>query len=431
MPGGALRSLSAGRARSLILDKPAPPPPPADAAALPLSRPPRWRIVLVLGSLMAFGPLAIDTYLPSFPLIARDLGVDPASVQATVAVYFLGLALGQVFYGPIADRFGRKPAIHGGLALFVLASAGCAMAGGIGALILLRLLQALGGSAQMVVARAVVRDYFDERESARVLSMLVLVMGVAPILAPILGGQLVVAFGWRAIFWALAAFAALCLLAVRLTLPESLPPERWHRGDLPAVLGIYGRLLADGRFMGHVLAGGLISAGMFAYIAGSPFVFMEIFGVTPQHFGFYFGGNAAGFIAASQINARLLRRFAPAGILRAALAVDAAAGLMLLGSAATGWGGFAGILLPLFGFIASLGFVSPNATALALAPQGRNAGSASALLGTIQFLAGGIAGALVSALYDSTPVPMGLVIAACGMGAGAAHFLLARRARPG
>ncbi|HEY8014125.1 MAG TPA: MFS transporter, partial [Dongiaceae bacterium] len=176
--------------------------------------PSHWRMALVLGSLTAFGPLAIDTYLPSFPAISRDLGVEASSVEATVAVYFLGLALGQSFYGPVADRWGRKRPLYAGLLLFILASAGCALTQSIGALIALRFLQALGGSAQIVVARAVVRDYFDERDSARVLSLLMLVMGLAPILAPLLGGQLVGFFGWRSIFWTLAAFATACLVAV-------------------------------------------------------------------------------------------------------------------------------------------------------------------------------------------------------------------------
>ena len=201
--------------------------------------PSHWRMALVLGSLTAFGPLAIDTYLPSFPAISRDLGVEASSVEATVAVYFLGLALGQSFYGPVADRWGRKRPLYAGLLLFILASAGCALTQSIGALIALRFLQALGGSAQIVVARAVVRDYFDERDSARVLSLLMLVMGVAPILAPLLGGQLVGFFGWRSIFWTLAAFATACLVAVSFTLrgePAARAASATEPGDrVPAL----------------------------------------------------------------------------------------------------------------------------------------------------------------------------------------------------
>ena len=384
-------------------------------------------MALVLGSLTAFGPLAIDTYLPSFPAISRDLGVEPSAVEATVAVYFLGLALGQSFYGPVADRWGRLPPLFAGLLLFILASAGCALTGSIGALVALRVLQALGGSALIVVARAVVRDHFNERDSARVLSLLMLVMGLAPILAPLLGGQLVGLFGWRSIFWTLAAFSTALLVAVSLTLGESLPPERRLKQSPATILRLYGRLLANRQFMAPVLAIGFIYGGMFAYIASSPFVFMEVFAVTPAHFGLFFGSNALGLIAASQINARLVHRVPPARILTAVLSVTACAGLVLLATATTGIGGFPGILLPLFLFVASLGFVAPNATALAMGPQGRNAGSASALLGTIQFACGGIGGGLVSALYDKTPLPMALVIALCSLCACAIHLLLGRR----
>ncbi len=399
---------------------------PAGAAMTRL-KPSHRHMALVLGALTAFGPLAIDTYLPSFPAISGELGVEAGAVQVTVAVYFLGLALGQLCYGPVADRFGRKRPLYAGLLLFVLASAGCALARGIDALILLRLLQALGGSALLVIARAVVRDFYDERESARVLSLLMLVMGLAPILAPLLGGQLVALFGWRSIFWLLAAFALLCLLAVRLTLPESLPPEARRRRNLATILADYLTLLGNRPFMAHVLSGGLISAGMFAYIAGSPFVFMEIFGVSPERFGLFFGANALGLIAFSQINARLVRSVAPAVILTVVLPGAATAGLLLLAAAATGIAGFPGILAPLFLFVSSLGFVAPNATALAMAPQGRNAGSAAAVLGMTQFLCGGVAGGLVSALYDRTALPMALVIAVCGHGAATAHLLFGRR----
>lgn len=382
---------------------------------------------MVLGSLTAFGPLAIDMYLPSFPAISRDLGTGEAAVEATVAVYFLGLALGQGLYGPVADRWGRRPPLYAGLLLFILVSAGCALAPSIRVLILLRFLQALSGSALMVIPRAVVRDHFDERESARVLSLLMLVMGVAPVLAPLLGGQIVAHLGWRAIFWTLALLALVSLLAVRLTLAESLPPERRLSQSAGTVLRLYRRLLADRLFIVPALVGSLISAGMFAYIAGSPFVFMEIYGVPAAQYGLFFGSNALGLIAAAQINARLVRRFSPAEILTVVLIVTALASLVLLAAAATGIAGFPGILVPLFLFVAGLGFVSPNAAALAMGRQARNAGSASALLGVTQFLLGGIAGGLVSALYDGTAMPMAAVIALCGLGAGTIHMALGRR----
>lgn len=407
---------------------------PVATAAAPLggslSRAAYYRLGLVLAALSALGPLAIDMYLPSFPAIASDLGAPASAVQVTVAVYFVGLAVGQAFYGPLADRYGRKKPLYAGLGVFVLASVACALARSIEALIAFRFLQALGGAAQMVVARAVVRDYFGEREAARMLSFLMLVMGLAPILAPMLGGQLVVAFGWHAVFWVLVGAGTLCLLAVAQTLPESLPAEHRQRHGAGAVLKVYGALLRDRAFLAHALAGSLVMAGMFAYIAGSPFVFIEVFGVAPEHFGLFFGMNAFGLIAASQVNGRLVRRVGAAGIVRVVLVVAAAAGLVLAAAAASGVGGFAGFLAPLFVFVASLGFIAPNTAALALAPHGRTAGSASALLGTLQFLVGAGAGALVGVLSDGTALPMPLVIAGCGLGAVLVHRLLGAPAAP-
>ncbi len=393
------------------------------------SRSAYYQLGIILGALGALGPLAIDMYLPSFPTIASELGTEQSAVQITVAVYFVGLAIGQAFYGPITDRVGRKLPLHFGLILFIASSVGCALAGSIEVLIAFRFLQALGGCAEMVIARAVVRDRFDERESVRMLSLLMLVMGVAPILAPMIGGYLLAGFGWRSVFWVLAGFATLCLLATTLLLPESLPPERRNKHGLGTILRTYGTLLSDARFMVYVLSGSLIMAGMFAYIAASPFVFMDIYGVSPGHYGLFFGTNALGLILASQINGRLARRLHAGTILRVALTVAAGAGLLLLVTAATGTGGFAGILLPLFIFVASLGFILPNSTALAMAPHGRAAGSASALLGTIQFLAGAAAGALVGIFNDGTVLPMALVIAGCGVAAYLIHLLSIRTSR--
>ena len=292
--------------------------------------PSHWRLALVLGSLTAFGPLAIDTYLPSFPALSRDLGVPASSVEATVAVYFLGLALGQSFYGPVADRSGRKRPLYAGLLLFILASAGCAMTQSIGALIALRFLQALGGSAQIVVARAVVRDYFDERDSARVLSLLMLVMGLAPILAPLLGGQLVVSFGWRSIFWTLAAFAAACLIAVSFTLAESLPAERRLRQNPATILPVLRPPARQSSIHG---AGAGDRLHLRRHVRLYRRLALRLHGdlrAYPAHFGLFFGSNALGLIAASQINARLVHRIAPARILSVVLSVTACAGLVPL-----------------------------------------------------------------------------------------------------
>jgi DHA1 family bicyclomycin/chloramphenicol resistance-like MFS transporter len=372
-----------------------------------------YRLAVILGALTAMGPLAIDMYLPALPTIAREMASSTASVQVSLAVYFIGLACGQAFYGPFSDRWGRKRALYFGLTLFSASSVGCAMAGDVTALIALRFLQALGGCAPLVVPRAVVRDYFDQRGSVRMLSVLMLVMGLAPILAPLIGGQLLVNFGWRSVFWVLAAYGAFWLVIVTMFLPESLPPARRRRQRAVDVVATYLGVLRDRTYIGYVLTGALIFAGLLAYISGSPFVFIEVFRVPPEQYGLFFGVNAIGIIVASQVNRWLANKYDARHIIGAVLPVSVTAGAVLLIDAATGFGGFAGILVPLFFYIATHGFIMPNTTALAMAPHGAVAGSASALLGTVQFVLGASAGALLGALGNGTAVPLAAVIAGC------------------
>ena len=372
-----------------------------------------YRLAVILGALTAMGPLAIDMYLPALPTIAREMSTSIASVQVSLAVYFIGIACGQAFYGPLSDRWGRKRALYFGLILFSVASMGCALAGNVNALIALRFLQALGGCAPLVVPRAVVRDYFDQRGSVRMLSVLMLVMGLAPILAPLIGGQLLVNFGWRSVFWLLAAYGVFWLVIVTLFLQESLPAVRRRRQRASDVVATYLGLLRDRTYIGYVLTGALIFAGLLAYISGSPFVFIELFHVQPEQYGLFFGVNAIGIIVASQVNRWLASKYDARHIISAVLPMSLTAGAVLLIDAATGFGGFAGILVPLFFYIASHGFIMPNTTALAMAPHGAVAGSASALLGTVQFVLGASAGALVGVLANGTAVPLAAVIAGC------------------
>jgi MFS transporter, DHA1 family, multidrug resistance protein len=372
-----------------------------------------YRLAVILGALTAMGPLAIDMYLPALPTIAREMASSTASVQVSLAVYFIGIACGQAFYGPISDRWGRKRALYFGLTLFSVSSVGCAMARDVTALIALRFLQALGGCAPLVVPRAVVRDYFDQRGSVRMLSVLMLVMGLAPILAPLVGGQLLVNFGWRSVFWLLAAYGAFWLVIVAAFLHESLPPARRRRQRAADVVATYLGLLRDRTYIGYVLTGALIFAGLLAYISGSPFVFIELFRVPPEQYGLFFGVNAIGIIIASQVNRWLANKYDARHIISAVLPVSVTAGTVLLIDAATGFGGFAGILVPLFFYIATHGFIMPNTTALAMAPHGAVAGSASALLGTVQFVLGASAGALLGVLGNGTAVPLAAVVAGC------------------
>ncbi len=399
---------------------------PVTASAVLTARPSYTRLALILGALAAFGPFSIDMYLPALPTIAAEFGVTTATIQQTLSVFFIGLALGQLFYGPISDRVGRRAPLLFGCGLYTVASIGCALAPSAGGLMALRFLQALGGAVGMVIGRSVVRDCFEEREAARMFSLLVLVMGIAPITAPLLGGQVLIALGWRAIFLFLAAFGLFCLLMVWWGLGESLPKERRTREGLGYALRAYAGLLSDRRYMGFALAGGLASAAMFAYISGSPFVFIELNEVPPEHFGFFFGANAAGLITASQLNRWLLSRFSAAALLGAALNVTAGAALLLLGVTLLNVGGFPLLVALLFVVIASTGMVMPNATALALGPYGRKAGSASAVLGATQFAAGALAGALVGLLANGAALPMTGVIALCSVGAWMCLRFLAR-----
>lgn len=381
-------------------------------------------LAALLGALTALGPLGVDMYLPAFPAMGGDLGASPAQVQRTLAAFLFGMAAGQIAFGPLSDRYGRRAPLFCGLALFAAASMGCALAGSAEALAWLRLAQALGGCAGMVVARAVVRDLCDERGAVRMMATLMLVMGAAPILAPLLGSLLLEAFGWRAIFWVLAGYGLVALALVVAFLPESLPLEARRRDGPAAILAVYAEILRDRRFLAHALAGAVPMLGLFAYLVGSPHVLMGVHGLDPLGYGFAFGFNAVGLILASQVISRLVRRAPPATLLVRALAVCAAAGLSVPLAVATGvlWP----LLVALFCYLSVMGAVLPMASALAMAPMGRFAGSASAVIGTLQFGGGAVVGILLGVLGAGSPWPMAVVLAAGGVGGLALHLALRR-----
>ena len=372
------------------------------------------RLLLILGALSAFGPLAIDFYLPSFPALARAFATDVEHVQLSLASYFAGLAIGQLIYGPMADRFGRRKPLLLGVALFSLASLACALAPSLEWLIAARFVQALGGCAGMVVSRAVVRDLCDPISSAKVFSQLMLVMGLAPILAPLAGGLLLSSLGWPSIFICLTLFSLACLVAVAIWLPETLAHDA-PLAPLRGALGEYKRLFADLPFMGYALTGGCAIAGMFAYIAGSPFVFIELYGIPAEHYGWLFGSNALGFVLVAQLNAWLVARQGPAYWLGKTVWFYLACGVALLLVALSKPTALWPLLIPLFGCIASLGILLPNASACAMAGQGQHAGSASALLGSVQFVIAASAAALVGVLHDGSAWPVAVVIFSCGV----------------
>ncbi len=375
----------------------------AQAAKAPLG------LILVLGSLTAFGPLSIDMYLPGLPAIARSLHATSSDTQMTVAAFFIGIAVGQLFYGPLSDRFGRRWPILIGIALYIAASIGCAFANSIGLLIGLRVLQALGGCAGMVIARAIVRDRFEPHEVLHVFSMLMLVMGLAPILAPLMGGFMLQVASWRWLFGGQAIFASIVGAAVIFTLPESRSPETAAQAAGENPFQSYASLLRNPRLLGYVLTGAFSGAALFTYVATSPDIVIGHFHVRPQDFGWVFGVNAFGFIGCSQINARLARRYRSDVILKWANLGALVAGLVLLAFAETGFGGLWGFLAPQFVIMASLGFTQPNSGAGALGEDGTRAGAVSALVGAAGFAAGAGFAALAGAFRDGTPRPMALV----------------------
>ncbi|MCA6224980.1 MAG: multidrug effflux MFS transporter, partial [Phenylobacterium sp.] len=336
----------------------------ADGAARPSGT--GWGLVVLLGALTAFAPMAIDMYLPSLPAIGADLGVSGAYTQVTVSAFLAGMAIGQFFYGPASDRLGRRGPILAGVALFVLASCACALAPTADFLIAARFVQALGGCAGAVVARAVVRDRFDHTETARMLSLLTLVMGLAPILAPLLGGVLLELGGWRANFWALALFGIAVGLATLFRLEESRSEATALQARSESPLAALGALLKDPRLIGYALAGGLNGATLFTWISSSPGLLIGVWGIPASVFGWVFGLNAAGVIGAGQLNRQLLLRYTPEQVLRGASAVGVVAAAFLLAAAFTGWGGMWSVLPLIFLVLSSYGFMAGNTMAGAL-----------------------------------------------------------------
>jgi len=381
----------------------------------------------VLGLVMAIGPLAVDMYLPALPTLAAEFAVDAARVQHTLSAYLLGLAIGQLGFGPIADRYGRKAPLIGGLAVFTAASLGCLLAGTIDHFVLARFAQALGGASGMVVIRAVIRDKFDEIQSARVLSLMMLVMGAAPILAPLGGGWLLVNGSWHWIFGFLAAFALLCLALVALMLEETHPVHRRS----PSLLGALRSalpLFKDRRFFGPVIVFIAPFGAFFAYLAASPFVYIGYFGIAPENFGWYFGAGAASFISVSQVNRRLVTRYGPRRVLGWGVTGLAAFGALLFVFSVTHILGFWGIFVPIFLMIGSIGLIASNATSVAMAPFGERAGVASSLLGAMQSAFGVLASAVVGWIGTRGPVPMATVMFACAALAFLTYAALVRRA---
>jgi MFS transporter, DHA1 family, multidrug resistance protein len=376
---------------------------------------PALRFIILLGLLDAFGPLGIDMYLPAFPAIERDLAAPAGAMQLTLSLFLAGLAIGQLICGPISDRIGRRLPLLYGSAAFAVASLTCAFTRSIEALILARFVMGLAGSTGMVVARAVVRDSFEEADSSRIYSMLMLVIGIAPIISPSVGGGLMNIGGWGSIFWALAAFACVCGVAVAVDLPETHPLSRRSRDSVATIFRRYGALIVDRRFIGYAAPVSLALGLIFAYVASAPSVFMQIFKLSPTAFSLIFASNAIGLIGAAQVNRWLTRHYDTHAILRTASLVNAMTALLLPVLAWTGAGGFPAFFADIFLCLMTVGLILPNATAAVMAPFPEQAGVASALLGMLQFSVGAATGALVGFFHDGTARPMAFGMAGCAM----------------
>lgn len=375
-------------------------------------------LIILLGSLTAFDPISIDMYLSAFPIIAKDFSVGISTVEISLSAFFIGLALGQLIYGPLVDIYGRKKPLIIGMFIYFLASLGCAVSSNITIFIIFRVLQALGGCAGMVITRAIVSDVFDKKKAAHVYSLLMLIMGVSPILAPLIGSYLTTYLGWRSIFATLASLSLICLFYTIHLLPETGKIKKQEIAAksffsiLPDSFRNYFDLLKDRSFLSYALSGGLSRAAMFAYIAGSPFVFISYFHISPEKYGWIFGANALGIISASQINRYLLKHFQIEKVYkRVALSAVFLAGILLFNSLF--FKSIYFILIPLFALITSIGFIMPNSAALSLSNQGHRAGIASALLGTIQWSVAFLSSFLVSHFHNNTPIPMTSIIFGC------------------
>jgi len=373
---------------------------------------PFFRAALVLGLLSAIGPFAIDMYLPALPSIGSNLNATPGAVQASLMSFFLSLGLGQILYGPASDMLGRKKPLYFGLSVFAVASVGCALAPDIQTLVLWRAVQGFGACAGMVVPRAVVRDMHTGADAARLMALLSLVFSVSPILAPLFGSFLIEWSGWRAVFWAVTIAAALAIVLLATGLPETRPHASRINSTLASALQAYGVLLRDSHFIGLVLIGGFGISSFFAYLANSSFVLIDHYGLTPRQYSYAFAANAASFIGTSQLTGRMIKHFGMEVLIRGAVIGYAAVMALLLLLNLSGFDGLflmLGLLLAGFGF---LGLVIPSSAVLALDAHGEIAGSASALMGTLQFLIGAAVMAVVGLFVDGTARPMVAGIAA-------------------
>lgn len=369
--------------------------------------------ILILGALSTVSPFSIDMYLPGFPAIATDLGTTMARVQLSLTAYLIGIAFGQLLYGPLLDRFGRRLPMYVGLVVYLVATIGCAFSTSIDALIVMRFFQALGGCGGMVASQALVRDLFPTNKTAQAFSSITLVIAVSPMIAPTVGGYLTVAFGWQSIFFTLAILTSMILAAVHFMLPEGRKADATLSLKPRSVMHNFGVVIKEPQFIIYTLAGGIAMSAPFAFIAGSADVFINLYGVTEKQYGWVFAFVAAGIIGSSQLNHLLLKKFTNGELVRYPLIYQTVLGSVMVIGTLYGWFNFYGLLAIMFVFVTGQGLVGPNTTALSLAPFSKLTGSAASLLGSYRMAVGGIVSALVGAFHNGTAVPMVAMMAAC------------------
>lgn len=373
----------------------------------------RTTIILILGFLSAIGPFSIDMYLPGFPAIAKDLHTSIEMVSYSLSSFFIGVCIGQVLCGPLLDRYGRKMPLYAGLSLYIAATIGCVFTTSVEVLIALRFLQAIGGCVGMVAPRAIIRDLFPVEESAKIFSYLILILGVSPIIAPTAGSIIITHFGWHAIFIVLTVLAVLLMGAVVIWLPESKQPDPTYPLQPKPILSSFWIVLKQPQFFTYAVTGAISSAGLFAYLAGSPYVFMKMFGTTEQQYGGIFALIATGLITSSQLNNWFLKKYSSQQIVRATLTIQTIAGIMLFVATALGWLNLYSTIALIFVYLSCQGFNFPNSSALSMAPFTKHAGSASALMGALQMGVGALASAMVGLFSPHNALPMTGVMAAC------------------
>jgi DHA1 family bicyclomycin/chloramphenicol resistance-like MFS transporter len=378
-------------------------------------------ILVVLSALMAFASISTDLYLPAMPAMAKSLHANAGQLEMTISGYLVGFSLGQLLWGPVGDRYGRRLPVALGLLLFIAGSAGCALSDTAQEMIAWRAVQAVGACASVVLARAMIRDLYEGHRAAQMLSTLMTVMAVAPLLGPSIGGVILKFGSWQLIFWALAAFGGVTLAAL-YTIPETLSTERRNHAPLIGAFRRYGQLLKDRRVLGYASAGGFFYGGMYAYIAGTPFAYIDYYHVSPQTYGLLFGAGIVGIMVANQVNARLVRKLGSDKLLRLGTLLAGFSGVWLGVDALEEWLGLLGLVLPLFVFVAAAGLIIANSIVGALNNFPQVAGSVSALIGALQYGTGILGSGMVGALADGTPRPMALVIALSGLASLACAF---------